>query len=95
MEGLGVPDTAKDRVIMIFLEWLAVFENQKDRKLKCLQSDNGVEYKLDEFFTFRRQRGMTREFMTSLSPEQNGIAERMNRTIQERIVTMLKHSRLQ
>ena len=32
--------------------------------------------------------------MAPHSPQQNGIAERMNRTIQERIVTMLKHSGL-
>ena len=32
--------------------------------------------------------------MAPNSPEQNGIAERMNRTIQERVVSMLQHSGL-
>ena len=38
--------------------------------------------------------GIRREYTTPYSPEQNGIAERMNQTIQERAVSMLKHSGL-
>jgi transposase InsO family protein len=61
-------------------------ENQTDRKLKSLRSDNGGEYKCDEFVQFCRERSIRREFMAPHSPQQNGVAERMNRTIQERIV---------
>jgi transposase InsO family protein len=64
-------------------------ENQTDRKLKCLRSDNRGEYKSDEFVQFYRERGIRREFTAPYSPEQNGVVERMNRTIQERIVSML------
>ena len=38
--------------------------------------------------------GIRREYTTPYSPEQNGIAERMNRAIQERVVSMLQHSGL-
>jgi transposase InsO family protein len=69
-------------------------ENQTDRKLKCLRSDNGGEYKSDEFVQFCRERGIRCEFTAPYSPEQNDIAERMNRTIKERIVSMLHHSGL-
>jgi hypothetical protein len=63
-----------------------MFKNQTDRKLKCLQSDNGGDYKSDEFIQFCRERGIRREFSAPYGPEQNGVAERMHRTIQERIV---------
>jgi hypothetical protein len=43
---------------------------------------------LDEFVQFFQ------EFTALYSPEENGVAERMNRTIQERIVSMLHHSGL-
>jgi transposase InsO family protein len=43
---------------------------------------------------FCRERGITREFTAPYSPEQNGVAEQMNLTIQERIVSMLHHSGL-
>ena len=39
-----------------------------------------------------RQRSSRREYTTLYCPEQNGIAERMNQTIQERVVSMLQHS---
>jgi transposase InsO family protein len=84
----------KDRVFTIFKEWLAMVENQTDRKLKSLRSNNGGEYKSDEFVQFCREHGIRREFLAPYSPEQNGVAEGMNRTIQERIISMLHHSGL-
>ena len=67
-------------------------ENQTDQKLKCLRSDNGGQFKSNELVTFCRQCGIRRKYTAPHSPEQNCIAERMNRTLQERAVAMLKHS---
>ena len=53
---------------------------------------SGGEFKCDEFVKFCRERGIRREYTAPYSPEQNGIAESMNRTIQERVVSMLQHS---
>ena len=69
-------------------------ENQFGKKLKSLWSDNRGEDKLDEFVSFCRQRDIRREYTAPYSLEQNRIAERMNRTIQERLVAMLQHSKL-
>ena len=69
-------------------------ENQSSRKVKCLQTDNGGEFKFEEFVKLCREHGNRREYTTPYSLEQNGIAERMNQTIQERVVSMLQHSRL-
>ena len=57
-------------------------ENQTGWKLKCLRTDNGGEFKSNE-------RGIRREYTAPYSLEQNGIAERMNRTIQERVVVKI------
>jgi hypothetical protein len=46
------PTRTKDRVLTIFKDWLAMVENQTNQKLKCLRSDNGREYKSDEFVQF-------------------------------------------
>jgi transposase InsO family protein len=70
------------------LQWSRITQN---RKLKCLRSDNGGEYKSHEFVQFFRERGIKHEFTAPYSPEQNGVEERKNRTIQERIVSMLHH----
>jgi transposase InsO family protein len=69
-------------------------ENQMDQKLKSLRSDNRGEYKSNEFVQFWRERGIRLEFTAPHNPEQNGVAEWMNRRIHERIVSMLHHSGL-
>ena len=88
------PTRTKDRVFSIFSEWLAMVENQTGRKLKCLRTDNGGEFKSEEFIKFCRERDIRHEYTAPYSLEQNGIAERMNQTILERVVSMLQHSGL-
>jgi hypothetical protein len=46
------PTQTKDRVFTIFKEWLVIVENQTDQMLKGLQSDNGGEYKFEEYIQF-------------------------------------------
>ena len=53
-------------------------ENQTGRKLKCLRTDNGGEFKFEELVKFCRERGIQREYTTPYSPELNEIVERMN-----------------
>mgnify|MGYP000397332256 CR=1 FL=1 len=48
----------KDQVFVIFSDWLAMVENQSGRKLKCLRTDNGGEFKSEEFVKFCRERGI-------------------------------------
>ena len=88
------PIRTKDRVFLIFSDWLAMVENQSGQKLKCLWTDNGGEFKSEEFVKFCRERDIRREYTEPYSPEQNGIAECMNRTIQECVVSMLQQSGL-
>ena len=72
----------EDRVFSIFSECFAMVENQSGRKLKCLRTNNMGEFKSEEFVKYCRERGIRREYTAAYSPEQNGIAEHMNRTIQ-------------
>jgi transposase InsO family protein len=76
---------------MNFMDWLTMVDNKTDRKFKCLQSDNREEYKSNEFVQFYREHTIKQEFMALYCPEQNGVVERMNQTIQERIVFILDH----
>ncbi|GJW70144.1 retrovirus-related pol polyprotein from transposon TNT 1-94 [Tanacetum coccineum] len=58
-------------------------------KIKCLRTDNGGEYTYDEFDLFCKQEGIERQFTTAYTPQQNGVAERMNITLLERARAML------
>ena len=59
-------------------------ENQTGRKVKVLRSDNGGEDTSKEFKDYLESKGIKHQLSISGRPEQNGVAERMNRTLTER-----------
>ena len=59
-------------------------ENQTRKKVKCLRTDNDTEFTNDGFRNFCEQHGIKRHFTVRKIPQQNGVAERMNRSIIER-----------
>ena len=84
----------KDDVFPCFLEWKALVERSTNQKLKALRTDNGGEYLSTEFQTFLRKEGVRHELTVPKTPEQNGVAERMNRTLVESVRAMLADARL-
>ena len=70
-------------------EWIAVHENEVGRKLKVIRSDNGGEFIDASFETWLRMRGINHQTIPARSPQSNGVAERMNRTLQDRARSML------
>ena len=56
-------------------------ENQTGRRIRVLRSDNGGEYTSKEFDEFCRQEGIKRQLTVPYTPQQNGVAERKNRSI--------------
>jgi hypothetical protein len=74
----------KLEVFTIFKQWKAQVENQTGRRVKYLRSDNGLEYKDTTFLEFCKTEGITRHFTVRGTPQQNGVAERMNRTLLEK-----------
>ena len=65
-------------------------ENQSGRKLKCLQTDSGGEFKSEEFVKFCGEHDIRREYIGPYSMDQHRIAERMDRTIEEHVVSLLQ-----
>ncbi|GJS83515.1 retrovirus-related pol polyprotein from transposon TNT 1-94 [Tanacetum coccineum] len=61
------------------------------KELKC---DNGTEFKNSEMNQFCEKKGIQREFSVTRTPQQNGVAERKNRTLIEAARTMLADSLL-
>jgi hypothetical protein len=64
-------------------------ENLSERKIKILRLDYGGEYTSKEFVSFCRDAGIKRELTTPYNPQQNGVAEKKNRTIMEAVKTMI------
>ena len=79
----------KSDVFEKFKEWKAMVEKQSGHQLKTLRTDNGGEYTSTEFEQYLRAEGVCHELTIPKTPEQNGVAERMNRTLTESIRSML------
>ncbi|GKB78471.1 putative ribonuclease H-like domain-containing protein, partial [Tanacetum coccineum] len=68
--------------------------NLVDKKVKIIRSDNGTEFKNHVMDEFCREKGIKREYSVARTPQQNGVAERKNRTLIEAARTMLADSKL-
>jgi len=84
------PIRRKVDMLAIFKTFKVRVELESEKKIKCLSTDNGGEYTNDEFDNFCQHEGIKRQFTTAYTPQQNGVAERMNRTLLERTRAMLK-----
>ena len=79
----------KSEVFTIFKKWRAQVETQTSKKVRFLRTDNGGEYTSSEFKEYCEKEGITRHLTTVYTPEHNGVAERLNRTLLERSRSML------
>lgn len=58
-------------------------------QVKALRSDNGGEYLSNDFKTFLINAGIQNQLTVAYTPQQNGVAERMNRTLLTLVRSML------
>nr|GEU78724.1 2-methylene-furan-3-one reductase-like [Tanacetum cinerariifolium] len=84
----------KDETSPILKTFIIGLENQLSLKVKVIRSDNGTEFKNYDINQFCVLKGIKREFSVPRTPQQNGIAERKNRTLIKAARTMLADSLL-
>lgn len=71
----------KLEVFGVFKKFKAVVEKESGYKIKAMRSDRGGEFTSNEFQEFCEANGIRRPMTVPRSPQQNGVAERKNRTI--------------
>jgi len=59
-------------------------ENETGLKIKKFRIDNGSEYEDTKFKKFCYEHGVRMERTVPSTPQHNGVAERMNKTLTER-----------
>lgn len=74
-----------------FKKWLATVERHTNCKLKAIRCDNGGEYVSKDFDDFLGNHGIERDPTVPYNPHQNGVAERLNRTLMELVRAMLHY----
>nr|GEV20274.1 putative ribonuclease H-like domain-containing protein [Tanacetum cinerariifolium] len=84
----------KDETSPILKTFITGLKNQLSLKVKVIRSDNGTEFKNSNLNQFCRMKGIKRELSIPRTPQQNGIAERKNRTLIAAARTMLADSLL-
>ena len=85
---------SKDQAYSAFFSLISLLENSLQARLRALRSDNGLEFKNSSFLDFCRERGIEHNFSSPRTPQQNGVVERKNRTLEDMARTMLFSSKL-
>jgi hypothetical protein len=76
--------SAKGQTFQIFQTIKSKVEKETRTHIKCLRTDKGGEFLSHEFIRFLAQNGINHQLTMAQIPQQNGVAERRNRTIIER-----------
>lgn len=74
---------SKSEVLEVFKEYQTLVEKQTGKLIKKIRSDNGTEYVNTAFEEYLKSKGIEHQLTVRYTPEQNGVAERTNRTIVE------------
>ena len=86
------PLKSKDQTLGHFKCFVTEVEAQTGLKIHFFRLDCGGEFMGKEFDTFLADKGIIRETSAPDTPQQNGLAERMNQTIWSGVRALLHHS---
>ena len=82
----------KNEAFECFVSWKKMVETQSERKIKKLLTYNGLELCNLQFNSFCKEEGMIRHRTCTYTSQQNGVAERLNRKIMNKVRSMLSES---
>ena len=84
----------KDQTFSTFRNFKSMVEREFDNKIRFIRSDGGGEYCSREFDSYLASEGIQRQLTVAKTPQQNGLSERLNRTIMNGCRTLLIESAL-
>lgn len=84
----------KSEVLKYFKEFEMRVTNECGHSINTLRPDNGGEYLSNEYHDLLKSKGIRHELTIPHSPQQNGVAERMNRTLLEAARSLMAHADL-
>ena len=75
-------------------EVIRLLETQTGNRVRAIRTDNGSEYVNTELTQYLKSKGIIHQTTVPYNPEQNGAAERLNRTLMERARAMINDAGL-
>lgn len=85
---------SKDTTSGFAKEAISWYEQKAGGKVKAIRTDNGSEFIDREFSAWLRERGIVHELSAPYEPQQNGMVERLNKTLMEGTRALLIGSEL-
>ncbi|KAD5507725.1 hypothetical protein E3N88_15428 [Mikania micrantha] len=86
--------STKDEIAETLKTFILRVENESDHHVKIIRSDQGTEFNNHILNSFCESKGITRQLSAPRTPQQNGVAERRNKTLIEAARTMLSDAKL-
>nr|GFB46816.1 zinc finger, CCHC-type [Tanacetum cinerariifolium] len=86
--------TSKDQAFSTFKEFRQQIEIEMRMKLRMLRTDRGGEFTSNEFTKYCKENGIARQLTAPYSPQQNGVVERINKTVLSTTRSMMKEMKL-
>lgn len=84
----------KPKAFIAFKNFKACVEKEIGAHITCLRTDRGGEFNSNEFVEFCKAQGTSRQLTAAYTPQQNGVAERKNRTIMNTVHSMLSEKKV-
>jgi hypothetical protein len=82
----------KSEALQKFKEWNALRVKQSNKEVKRFRTDGGGEYTSKKFIEYLQSEGILQETTTPYTPQSNRVVKLVNRTIMERVQSMLHHA---
>ena len=79
----------KDSACLAFKKFSKVMQNEKGYRISTIKSDNGGKFQNERFDKFCEKYGIKYNFSAPRTPQQNGVVERKNRSLEELARTLL------
>lgn len=84
----------KSEALCTFKNFKSCVEKETGAYIKCLRTDRGGEFTSHDFNSFCKEHGIKRQLTAAYTPQQNGVAERKNRTIMNMVRSMLSEKKI-
>lgn len=84
----------KSEIMSCFIKFKNFVEKQTGYSVKCLRSGNGGEYFSNKFINYLSGNGILHQSTVFYTPQRNGVSERLNRTLMQKVRCMLTDSKL-
>ncbi|CAI5480480.1 unnamed protein product [Closterium sp. Yama58-4] len=75
--------------VTVLMEWMPKAQRERGHKMKVILTDNGGEFIGNEFEAVLKKKGIQHQLTVPYNPQQKGVAERFNQTLQECARTLL------